>query len=224
MKNQIFITGTDTGVGKTYVSYLIAKVLINKGVKVAYFKPAETGCQPICEDAKKLSDLTGQSIDEVVLYKFKNPVAPLVAEREEGKKIEIEKILKHLEYLKQKYDFVIVEGAGGVAVPITENNGKIYTYLDFIKDTNLPTVIVARANLGTINHTYLTFKAIKDCQGQILSIFLNKASTNPDLAEKTNKQVLQKMLNFEKIEYLFKDKEIENLKIIEEKFLNVIGY
>lgn len=222
MKKQIFITGTDTGIGKTYISYLIAKVLINKGVKVGYFKPVETGCIPNCEDAKKLSSITGQDINEIVLYKFKNPVAPLVAEREENKKIKVEKILSHLKLLKEKYDFLIVEGAGGVSVPITKENGKIYTYLDFINDTNLPVVIVARANLGTINHTYLTFNAIKSYQGEILSIFLNKASKNPDLAEKTNKQILSEMLLFENIFYTFEDEEEKNLKILENEFLKVI--
>jgi dethiobiotin synthetase len=179
MKNQIFITGTDTGVGKTYISYLIAKSLIDKGINVGYFKPIETGCMPNCEDATKLASLTKQNLEEVVLFKFKNPVAPLVAEREERKKILIEKILDHLEKLKEKYEFLIVEGAGGIGVPITKKNGKIYTYLDFLKDTNLPTVIVARANLGTINHTYLTFNKIKQNNQKILSKF--SISTNMSL-------------------------------------------
>lgn len=222
MKKQIFITGTDTGIGKTYISYLIAKLLINKGVKVGYFKPIETGCMSDCEDAKNLSSITGQNIDEIVLYKFKNPVAPLVAEREENKKIEIEKILSHLKYLKEKYDFLIVEGAGGVSVPIKKKDGKIYTYLDFINDTKLPVVIVARANLGTINHTYLTFNAVKSYQGEVLSIFLNKASKNPDLAEITNKQILSEMLLFENIFYTFEEEEEKNLKILYNEFLKVI--
>jgi len=218
----IFITGTDTGVGKTYISYLIAKLLLDKNIKVGYFKPVETGCHPECEDGKKLSSLTKQNIDEVVLYKFKDPVAPLVAEREEKKKIDIEKIKKHLENLKQKYDFLIVEGAGGIYVPITESNEKIYTYLDFVKETNLPTLIVARANLGTINHTVLTYKALENISARILGVVLNNASKNPDLAEKTNQEIIRQMLKIDNVFYIYNNEENKNLRILEEKLLNII--
>ncbi|RMA97192.1 dethiobiotin synthase [Hydrogenothermus marinus] len=196
---MIFITGTDTGVGKTYISYLLTKALLESGKKVAYFKPVETGCISECEDAKKLSSITGQSIDEVVLYKFKNPVAPLVAEREEGLNISIDKIMDHFEYLKNKYNFVVVEGAGGIYVPITKVKGKIYTYLDLVKDLKIPVIIVARANLGTINHTVLTINALKNIKADIKAVILNKASKNPNLAEKTNPDIIKEMTNIENI-------------------------
>jgi dethiobiotin synthetase len=207
MKKVFFITGTDTGVGKTYFSYLLAKYFKEKGFNVGYYKPAETGCQPDCEDAKKLSEITGQNIDEIVLYKFKNPVAPLVAEREEKIKIDIQKIKKHLTYLKEKYDVLIVEGAGGIMVPITEKDNSIYTYLDFVKETNLPVIIVGRANLGTINHTVLTVNALKSVNAKIEAIILNQASKNPDLAEKTNPQIIKEMIKFNRIIKVYKDQE-----------------
>ncbi len=211
MKKVIFITGTDTGVGKTYFSKLLVEYFKNKGFKTGYFKPVETGCNPECEDAKKLSEITGQSIDEVVLYKFRNPAAPLVAEREEGIKINIEKIKEYLERLKKKYDVLIVEGAGGIMVPITQINGGIYTYLDFVKETKLPVIIVSRANLGTINHTVLTVNALKNINAEIEAVILNQASKNPDLAEKTNPQIIKEMTGIEKIIKIFKNqKNLEN--------------
>lgn len=196
---MIFITGTDTGVGKTYISYLLTKALLESGKKVAYFKPVETGCISECEDAKKLSSITGQSLNEIVLYKFKNPVAPLVAEREEGLNISIDKIMDYFEYLKNKYDFVVVEGAGGIYVPITKVKDKIYTYLDLVKDLKIPVIIVARANLGTINHTVLTINALKNIKADIKAVILNKASKNPNLAEKTNPDIIKEMTNVENI-------------------------
>lgn len=193
MNKTVFITATDTGVGKTTVSAALAKLAKDAGINVGYFKPVETGCEEECLDAKTLSNITGQDIDEVVLYKYKNPVAPLVAEEEEGKKIDIKKIKEHLENLKEKYELLIVEGAGGIAVPITKVGGKIYTYLDFAYENNLPTFVVARANLGTINHTYLTVKALKDKNIKVLGTILNGLSEMPSLAEKTNPYIIKEM-------------------------------
>ena len=210
MTEAFFITGTDTGIGKTYFSFLLTKYFKNKGLKAGYFKPIETGCNPTCEDAKKLSEITKQDIDEIVLYKFRNPVAPLVAEREEGIKISINKIKEHLENLKKKYDVLIVEGAGGIMVPITQINGKIYTYLDFVNETKLPAIIVARANLGTINHTVLTVNALKDINAEIKAVILNKATKKPDLSEKTNPQIIKEMTGIEKIIKIYKgQKELD---------------
>ena len=193
MNKVIFITATDTGVGKTTVSSALARLAKDAGINVGYFKPVETGCEEECLDAKTLSSITGQDLDEIVLYRYKNPVAPFVAEEEEGIKIDINKIKKHLAKLKEKYELLIVEGAGGVAVPITKVNGKIYTYLDFAYENNLPTLVVARANLGTINHTYLTVKALKEKNIKILGIVLNGLSDNPSLAEKTNPYIIREM-------------------------------
>jgi len=205
----VFITGTDTGVGKTYVSCLIARFLKGKGINVGYFKPVETGCSPVCEDAEKMSKITKQPIDEIVLFKFKNPVAPFVAEEKENIKISIDKIKKHFEFLNKKYDFLIVEGAGGIMVPITEKNGQIYTYLDFVKELNIPVIIVARANLGTINHTVLTVNALKSINVDIKAVVLNQASENPDLAEKTNPEIIKQMTGIKDIIKIYeKQKDI----------------
>jgi len=214
MLKSIFITATDTGVGKTTISYALAKTLIEKGLKVAYFKPVETGADSIPEDAASLSKLTGQPIDEVVLYTFKNPVAPYVATIMEGRDIDLDKIIKHYEYLVQKYDFVIVEGAGGVLVPIKEN----YTYRELIKDLNIPVLLVSRASLGTINHTLLTLEALKDAN--ILGIIMNGFTGN-DISEEKNPEVIEK---FSKVKVMAKCNKSENpANECYEKLKNVTG-
>jgi len=190
LDKAIFITATDTGVGKTTISKALAKLLKDKGYKVAYFKPIETGIEKEENtDYYSLLEITKQQ-DLAVLYKFKNPVAPYTATLLEGIDIDIDLIKKHLENLKNKYDFVIVEGAGGVAVPIKID----YTYLDFIKETKIPVLVVSRSKLGTINHTYLTVKALKDINADIKGIIINEYEGN-DISEKTNPEIIEKMTN-----------------------------
>lgn len=186
MLNSVFITATDTGVGKTTVSAAICKILKEKGINVGYFKPVETGCNPVPSDAYNLSLITGQPLEEVVLYTFENPVAPYTATLMEGKDIDIQKIIEHYNHLKSKYDFVVVEGAGGLLVPIKKN----YTYLNLIEDLNIPVLIVSRASLGTINHTVLTVKALegKNIVGIVMNGFSGK-----DVSEKTNPYVIEEM-------------------------------
>jgi dethiobiotin synthetase len=227
MQKTIFITATDTGVGKTTVSAAIAKIAKEAGINVGYFKPVETGCNPDCLDAKLLAEITGQPYEEIVLYRFKNPVAPLVAEREEGLKISVEKINNHLKVLKEKYQFLIVEGAGGVAVPITKIKDRFYTYIDFASENNLKTVVVSRATLGTINHTFLTVKALKDNNIEVAGIILNKYPENPTLSEKTNPHIIKEMTGVDIISICKEKKNCikecgERLKNFLEFFLYII--
>ncbi len=206
MKNSIFITGTDTGVGKTIFSASLALFLKEKGINVGYFKPVETGCDSLCEDAKKLADITGQPYEETVLYRFKNPVAPYVAESVERKKIDMDKILGKVRFLSKKYDFLIVEGAGGVSVPITKEKGKIYTYLDFAYELGLSSIVVSRAGLGTINHTFLTVSVMKSRGIDLIGIVMNSFSKNMSLSERTNPAVIEEMTGLKVIKKCFSSK------------------
>ncbi len=197
MKNVLFITATDTGVGKTTVSAALASIAKDAGIEVGYFKPVETGCNNYCSDAKLLSGITGQKYEETVMYRFKEPVAPYVAELEEKVKIDIEKIKGYIDFLKEKYDFLIIEGAGGVAVPITKVKSRVYTYLDLLSEINIPSIIVSRASLGTINHTYLTVKSMKQRNIQIKGIILNGFPEKPSLSEKTNPFIIKEMIGID---------------------------
>ncbi len=192
MSKVIFITATDTGVGKTTVSAALAKLLKDRGKNVGYFKPVETGCDPVCRDASLLSKITGQALDEAVLYRYRLPVSPLVAQEYEPVEIEMDRILLHLDSLRKKYDFLIVEGAGGIKVPITEADGNVLTYLDLVYEASLPVLIVSRAGLGTINHTVLTVDALNSINAQIKGIIMN-GYKGSDPSEEKNPEIIHMM-------------------------------
>ncbi len=204
MKKQIFITGTDTEVGKTTVSEAISFLLKENGYTVGYYKPVETGCEEKCNDAYSLSKITGQELTEILSFSFKNPVAPLVAERIEKKRISIKKIIEDFSFLKIKYDYLIVEGAGGILVPITKENGKIYTYLDLVSLVEIPALVVSRAGLGTINHTVLTVEALKNKNIKIKGIVMNGFSGENEISENTNPQIVEEMTNVSVIAKILK--------------------
>ena len=151
-QKSIFITGTDTGVGKSIFSALLALKYINEGKKVAISKPLQTGSP---KDTDFLKDLTGNKVPIFNTYSFSLGAAPSVASKYENKTIEIEKIISDIRELEKEFDHVIVEGIGGIAVPILHD---VYLVADLIKDLNCPTIAVARPSLGTINHTVLTIE------------------------------------------------------------------
>ena len=185
---QVLITGTDTGVGKTFITYNLAIGLLKKGFKVKCFKPIETYVKEIPEDGSLLAKATGQNVEEVVPVRYSLPLAPYAAEIEEKKSFSLEKLKEHYEKLKKDTDVLLVEGAGGVAVPIKKN----YTYADLAKDWGLKLFVVARAGLGTLNHTFLTWYYAKNLGLEILGIVLNGA-TGEDISEKTNPKIIEEM-------------------------------
>ena len=197
MKNGIFITGTDTGVGKTYVARGIAAALRAQGVNVGVMKPAESGCAEragklIPADALALMKAAGvkDPLSLVNPYRFRKPLAPSVAAELERKHIDAGKIINAFRALSRRHDFMIVEGAGGIMVPLT----KEYLYLELAQELKLPVLIVARPGLGTINHTLLTIEALKGRGLKIAGIAINYAQDcKQGIAEKTNPAVIEKI-------------------------------
>jgi dethiobiotin synthetase len=195
----LFITGTDTGVGKTYVSTGIARALTCRGVDVGVMKPAETGCRMragrlMPRDALRLikSANVKDPLSLVNPYKFRRPLAPAVAAEIEKKTIDPSKIINAFQLLSARHDFMIVEGAGGIMVPLSGT----YTYLDLVKKLGLPVLIVARPGLGTINHTMLTIAALRGRKIEIAGIVINYCLDHePGTAEKTSPAVIEKMSN-----------------------------
>jgi len=195
--NGIFITGTDTGVGKTYIATGIARTFRSNGIDVGVMKPAETGCRvrqgdlrP--KDAISLIEAAGvsDSLDLVNPYRYRKPLAPLAAAAMEGQKIFINRIKSAYQELSRKHEFMIVEGAGGIMVPLTLR----YSYLDLASDLGLPVLVVARPNLGTINHTLLTIMAIQQRNISLAGIVFNKCSKEQrDLAERTSPAVIEQL-------------------------------
>ncbi|MBN3033381.1 MAG: dethiobiotin synthase [Candidatus Saganbacteria bacterium] len=185
----LFITGTDTGVGKTYVTCYLAEKLRREGIDVGVMKPISTG--PAAEDdalylKKKLK--LNDPLELINPVHLKHPLAPYPAAKLERKKLDLKKILKTYKELEKRHDTVLVEGIGGVAVPITKD----YFVIDLIKAMKLPVIIVARAGLGTINHTMLTLGALIDQHINIAGIIMN-GFTGKDKAEKTNAEVIEKL-------------------------------
>ncbi|MFC0471533.1 dethiobiotin synthase [Halalkalibacter kiskunsagensis] len=189
----IFITGTDTAVGKTVISSGIAGVLRDEGVNVGVFKPMLSGIKrgdPKSDSywLKKMSK-SSLTLEEITPFEFEEPLAPGIAQELEGKNISLEDILKHWDIIRNKHEFFIVEGAGGISVPL----GKGYLVSDLIKALNLPVLIVARPNLGTINHTFLTVEYAKKLGLTITGIIINGTSEKINLAEKTCPKVIEEM-------------------------------
>ncbi|MCH8013634.1 MAG: dethiobiotin synthase [Candidatus Dadabacteria bacterium] len=188
----IFVTGTDTGVGKTVVAAAIAWNLTQAGKRVALMKPVQTGTivsGPT--DIEFVQKVLGAdySLDVSCPYMFSDPVAPLVASMLVGERIDIKKIKDSYSRLSSDNDFVIVEGAGGLLVPILED----YFMSDLALDLDLPVLIVTRPNLGTLNHTFLTLESAKKRGLDVAGIVISNFPWDPGLPEQTNPELIFSM-------------------------------
>lgn len=184
---NFFITGTDTGVGKTYITKLLVESLRAEGKYAVGFKPISCGDR---EDAVTLAAASGNlSLDEVNPLHFSSAVAPHVAALLENKTIDPAQILASYQAISEIYDPVIVEGAGGWEVPITES----YFVSDLAKDLNLPVILVAANRLGALNHILLTLAAIQAKGLKCAGIILNQLEDEMDTPMITNKGIIESL-------------------------------
>lgn len=184
---NFFITGTDTGVGKTYITKLLVESLRAEGKYAIGFKPISCGDR---DDAAILAAVSGNlALDEVNPLHFSSGVAPHVAALLENKTINPAEIIASYQAISEKYDPVIVEGAGGWEVPITEN----YFVSDLAKDLNLPIILVAANRLGAINHILLTLAAIEAKGLKCAGIILNQLEDEMDTPMITNKGIIESL-------------------------------
>jgi len=198
MGKGLFITGTDTGVGKTVVAEGLIRA-IKARMSVCPMKPIESGCrlkkgELFPHDAVTLLKASGayETLDAVNPYRLHNPLAPSVAAEIEGVKIEKKKIITAYKRLSGKYKITIVEGAGGIMVPLY----KKYLFLDLAVDLGLPLLIVSRPGLGTINHTLLTIDAARNRGLDVAGIVFNYSEKRRKLlSERTNPEVIEKLGN-----------------------------
>ncbi len=199
MKKGIFVTGTDTGVGKTVVSALLIRAFLINGYTVCPMKPVETGCRRdgdvfLPSDGEFLKEIaeTEEPIKNITPYCFETPVAPMVASNLEGVEIDISRIVERYDQLSSKYDVVVVEGAGGLMVPIKED----YYMLDLALELKLKVVLVALNKLGVLNHTLLTMEVLDKYGLELIAIILNNPEIDPlDKSQDTNLQVLSKLVD-----------------------------
>lgn len=218
MTQGVFIIGTDTGVGKTVIAAGLAVCARSRGIRVGVMKPVATGCLNgdgllRSHDALFLLKASGNSSYEMANpIGYAKPLAPLAASRLENREVDLTRVRQAYQHLRENFDFLIVEGIGGLRVPITEN----YFVSDLVKEFDLPVILVSRTKLGTINHTLLTLESAKshglDVKGIIFNDFVENSMslderTSPDLiCELSGVPVLGKVphiegLNVESYEY-----------------------
>jgi len=193
----LFITGTNTGVGKTAVAAGLAWALKKQKVNVGVMKPFATANKVFSQkyrsqDTAILARAAGANDSDSELNPFFYTLAasPLVASQlKRGPPVSIEKALQALQNLARKHDFMIVEGIGGIMVPLTENE----FVADFAKRVGLPVVIVSTPILGTLNHTLLTIMACKEFGINIKGIIMNKMPKKPSIVEQKAPEVIEKL-------------------------------
>ncbi len=181
MIQAFFITGTDTGVGKTYVACKLIRDYAAQGYKVVGMKPVAAGCELVDgewvnEDVLRLTQASNVVVprDLINPYSFKEPIAPHIAAEKAGVKIEMEVIKRAFDQLAEVADIVIVEGAGGFLVPL--NNQQ--TIADLAAALNIPIVLVVGMKLGCINHALLSVEAIKARQLTLHGWVANEVDSN----------------------------------------------
>ena len=204
MPQGYFITGTDTGVGKTYFACALARSLCKKNLKVGVMKPVETGCSPVetgCSpnedgllplvphDALALKEAASSEdpIELICPYTFALPVAPSVAARAKGVEVELEKIKESFVNIASGKDVMVVEGAGGLLVPIGENK----TMANLALALGLPLIVVAPSRLGCINSALLTVKAAESTGLKVRGVILNHTTPEGDESTPHNRGELE---------------------------------
>lgn len=198
MKKGFFITATDTNVGKTFVAEALARGIIKAGDKVGVMKPVETGCLSDADmpgglrpsDAIRLRDAaeSHDSLELINPYRFSAPLSPNIAARQEGVTIELREIKARFDELSNNCDIMIVEGAGGIMVPLNDND----TTLDLITLLALPLIIVAPSRLGCINQTLLTYNCAVDAKLSVAGIVLNQPDELVDESTPLNASELRR--------------------------------
>ncbi len=196
MSKNIFITATGTDIGKTYVSALIVKKMREEGYNCGYFKPVlsgvvekggklvESDCNYVVNTAK-----IPTSADDCVAYWWKEAVSPHLAAKRAGMEIDIQKIKEEFVQKNKEYDYLLIEGAGGITCPLRLENGEKYLLKDLIKELSAPIIIVADGGLGTINSTLLTVEYARANGIKIAGIILNNFDKDSFMQQDNLKQV-----------------------------------
>ncbi|HZS38573.1 MAG TPA: dethiobiotin synthase [Polyangia bacterium] len=178
---RVFVTGTDTGVGKTTVACALLAAFARRGRVVAAMKPCETGGG---DDAQNLAAATGRALDGALVcpYRFPLPASPEVAAAEAGATVELAPIRDAFARLTCDAELALVEGAGGLLVPL----GGGRNMADLAAALELPLLIVARASLGTVNHTLLTVEAARRRNLRVAGVILSRAADTAGPDEPSN--------------------------------------
>jgi dethiobiotin synthase len=184
----IFITGTDTGVGKTVLTACLLHHLLESGKDVLAIKPFCSGSRA---DVELLQAVQGSRLpdQEMNPFYFSEPVAPLVAARKTRRKILLSEVLKSIRGVERQCECLLIEGSGGLLVPLGEG----YMVVDLIQQLQCTVLVVARNRLGTINHTLLTVQALRSRAPEQIKVIL-RDEVKPDISARTNRTILAETL------------------------------
>jgi len=197
MRRGIFVTGTDTGVGKTYAACLLGRRLRQAGMAVRPFKPVESGClpgpdgKPFPADAAALRDamLPTLPLSAVCFYPLAAALSPHLAARLEGKAIDLDWMRRTIVENAGASDLLLVEGAGGIAVEIQEG----YSFARLAHDLSFPALVVAENRLGVLNHLQLTTRYLADEGVPLLGVILNDRTPSPFPARESNEAEVRRI-------------------------------
>ncbi len=211
----LFITGTDTGAGKTYVTSLMIKALRAEGVGAVGYKPICCGGR---EDAYALQNASGGGVDldRVNPCYLRTPAAPYVAAMFENRDLEVAPLLQGCRELGEEYEAVIAEGVGGWLVPILKD----YMVADFAKDLGLPTVLVVGNRLGALNQTLLTVQSMRAIGLEPAGLIFNHLTDELDTAAITNKGIAEDLTGVPVLMDVIRDQE----EVEAWPFLELMGY
>ena len=203
--NALFVSGTDTGCGKTQVACALARGLRASGRRVRVLKPVETGCAErdgllVPADALALAAAAGDDapLDRLCPYRLRLAAAPEVAARAQGIELEPQRIAAALVLARSDADAVLVEGAGGLLVPLAAE----LDMAGLARDLELPVLIVARARVGTINHTLLTLEAAAARGLRVLGVAISHTCASPGNADLRNLDALRARLERRRVSWL----------------------
>lgn len=199
MSKNIFVTGTGTEIGKTYVAGLLVKKLHEAGEKSAYYKAAMSGNDKdvdgnlIPGDAKFVKELGGidQDLNEMCPYVYERAYSPHLAAQIEGNPVNLDYVVEKLRDLEKKYDYITLEGSGGILCPLRFDDEEVYLE-DFVKKAKLSSIIVADAGLGTINNLVLTAFYMKEKGMKVKGIIFNNFIPG-DVLQEDNIKMCQHM-------------------------------
>lgn len=188
----LFVTGTDTGVGKTLLTAGITAALRAEGLQAGVWKPVQSGARLGSgdTDAERLVQLTGvpERPEAVAPYSFEAPLTPLLAARSAGVTLTLQELIAAGKPLEARYEALLIEGAGGAAVPLTEDA----LVADLIAQLHVPALIVARSGLGTINHTLMTAAFLRYYDIPVAGVILNDGGNDSgDPSVSTNAEMIE---------------------------------
>lgn len=225
MSKSLFVTGTGTDVGKTYVTGLVIKKLAKSGVRAAYYKAAMSGNERRADgtlipgDALSVKEVSGisQPLEEMCPYIYENAYSPHLAARLEGGSVELSVVREGFRRVSEKYDYVTVEGSGGILCPIRYDREKIFLE-DVIKCLDLSCLLIADAGLGTINSVVLTAEYMRAKNIPLVGMIFNRFHPG-DVMEEDNIRMCEELTGLKTLACLREGErelsmDVEELKVL----------